>query len=472
MKNLWFALIAVLLISCGEKPKISENIMVGGEIRNDEIGYFTLEKTPTPYEVAIGKTYPIDTVKIDTSWLFVQEIVGPKGVYNLTYGDEHFQVYLEPTKKLNINFDGTDVLNTTEFSSDSKKPTRYVVKISKGKQKTPPSTLFALSEEDFLFSVDSMRKSFDTAIVEFITDKPRFDKQFLKEESLSHLYGTYVQMLNYARIRHHYNDTLEDLSEGYFDFKKEINLNDTNALNVSNYLMAIQLLMEDDLEEIAIQEITTFEQYTSAKFHWIDSNLRVQELRDYFYTSALKNYVKYDFHAEPDSIIQLGLTQINDSALAASITSELDTRAHLATGKPAPNFTAIDTAGKEHQLSDLKGKVVYIDFWATWCGPCKQEAPYLEKLRKSMEGENVVILSVSIDDYRGEWQKYISEKEVEGDQWYVKGWKSDAAQQYVIKSIPRFVLIDQQGNIVEANASRPSTKDAKEAIEQLLEPNA
>ena len=64
------------------------------------------------------------------------------------------------------------------------------------------------------------------------------------------------------------------------------------------------------LQEIAIQEITTFEQYTAAKFQWIDSNLRVQELRDYFYTSALKNYVKYDFHAEPDSIIQLGLTHI------------------------------------------------------------------------------------------------------------------------------------------------------------------
>ena len=472
MRNSWIAFLSLLIISCGKNPYYTENILLGGEIRNDNEGFITVQKAPSPYEVASGKEYPIDTIQIDSNWFFLKEFEGETGTYNIQYGEFNFPVYLEPAKKLNINFDAEDVYETLEFSSDTKKPTRYLVKIHQGKNNTDANVLFALSEDEFLTKVDSMRKSFDTTLVEFITDKPSFDKQFLKEQSLSHLYGTYVQMLNYAKLRHYYNDTLADLSEGFFNFKKEINLNDSNAIKVANYLTTIQLMMEDDLEDFANQQTTTFETYTHAKYNWIDSNIRIQKLRDFFLASTLKNYIKYDFHAEPDSIIQLGLAQISDSTLASTITTELDIRSHLAGGNIAPDFTAIDTAGASHQLSDLRGKVVYIDFWASWCGPCKSEAPHLNKLRNAFKNDDVVILSVSIDDYRGDWFKYIDDNNTPGEQWYVNGWGSKAAQQYVIQSIPRFVLIDATGKIVTANAPRPSTQASKEAISKLLESNS
>jgi thiol-disulfide isomerase/thioredoxin len=123
----------------------------------------------------------------------------------------------------------------------------------------------------------------------------------------------------------------------------------------------------------------------------------------------------------------------------------------LASGKPAPNFTQNDVDGKPLSLSDLKGKVVLIDFWASWCGPCRKENPNVVKLYNKYKDAGFTILSVSLDDNKANWLAAI-EKDKLIWPYHVsdlKKWANEAARAYQVSGIPFTVLVDKEGNIID-----------------------
>jgi len=139
-------------------------------------------------------------------------------------------------------------------------------------------------------------------------------------------------------------------------------------------------------------------------------------------------------------------------------------------GDPSPTFTYEDQFGKKVSLSDLKGKYVYIDVWATWCGPCKQEIPYLKEMDEAFKGKNIAFVSVSIDkmEHKDKWLKMIEEEDLRGIQLLADNdWNSEFVSAYNIQGIPRFILIDQEGNIVNSNAPRPSDPSLQDMLNTL-----
>jgi thiol-disulfide isomerase/thioredoxin len=143
-----------------------------------------------------------------------------------------------------------------------------------------------------------------------------------------------------------------------------------------------------------------------------------------------------------------------------------ETAAKLAKGVKSPEFNNYENFdGSKTSLSDLKGKYVYIDVWATWCGPCKAEIPSLKALEEEFHGKNIEFVSISVDkeDAYDTWRKMVADEELKGIQLYAdKNFESDFILEYGINSIPRFILIDPDGNIVDANTSRPSNPRTKE----------
>ena len=138
-------------------------------------------------------------------------------------------------------------------------------------------------------------------------------------------------------------------------------------------------------------------------------------------------------------------------------------------GGKAADFTYPDAEGNMHSLSDYKGKVVVVDVWATWCGPCKSELPHLKKLEKEMEGTDVVFIGVSLDKDKDleKWKKFIADEQLPGVQLFAGGW-SKIAQDYKITGIPRFMVFAKDGSIVDANAPRPSSAGLKLMLEAEL----
>ena len=152
----------------------------------------------------------------------------------------------------------------------------------------------------------------------------------------------------------------------------------------------------------------------------------------------------------------------------------------LPKGAPSPSFEGYENyKGGETSIGDLKGKYAYIDVWATWCGPCKAEIPSLKELEKDYHGKNIQFVSMSIDDDRThkgswdlakqDWKDMVADKELGGIQIFApKGWKSKFITDYKINGIPRFILIDPNGNIVDASAPRPSDPALRTMFDDLM----
>ena len=135
----------------------------------------------------------------------------------------------------------------------------------------------------------------------------------------------------------------------------------------------------------------------------------------------------------------------------------------LKKGKKAPNFEYEALNGEKVSLSSLKGSVVYVDVWATWCGPCIAEFPSYKALKKRLkDAKDVKWLYVSVDDAKDKekWVKFLAKNELDGIQLFSgSGWETEITELYQIRGIPRYILVDKEGNIHSANAPRPSSGD-------------
>ena len=140
---------------------------------------------------------------------------------------------------------------------------------------------------------------------------------------------------------------------------------------------------------------------------------------------------------------------------------------NISVGNPSPDFKATDINGKEYSLSDFEGKYVYIDIWATWCGPCKREAPFLKELEEVYKDEDIYIISLSCDSDREAWEKHLVQEEKEGIQIILEP-NSTFLDDYMVVGIPHFLLLDKEGKIMNPKMSRPSNPETKVFLDGLV----
>lgn len=145
-------------------------------------------------------------------------------------------------------------------------------------------------------------------------------------------------------------------------------------------------------------------------------------------------------------------------------------KANKTKGQKAFDFRFDNIEGKPIALSDLKNKIIYVDVWATWCGPCKKEIPFLKKLEEEYKNKDIVFLSISIDAQKDheKWKGFVAKEQLKGIQLFAGEKKDDIMKPYNIKGIPRFMLFGKDGNIIDTDAPRPSSDEIKILLDSIL----
>ena len=140
----------------------------------------------------------------------------------------------------------------------------------------------------------------------------------------------------------------------------------------------------------------------------------------------------------------------------------------LQPGQPAPEFTLHDLDGQPVSLSQFKGQVVLIDFWASWCGPCIGDLPDLRRIKRKAADKPLVFLNLSLDTDEAAWREAVDKHEIEGVHVRADGWGADVAKSYQVNSLPSYYLVDSQGLIVERLRILRNTDEIVATIEKSL----
>jgi peroxiredoxin len=193
------------------------------------------------------------------------------------------------------------------------------------------------------------------------------------------------------------------------------------------------------------------------------NKLDLRPVRDYILTQLVNKELR-----SSQSMLQLNdfyllarpyLSGIGNPVLRKGIDEEyqkaLFVMTRSAEGNPAPDFKLVDPAGKTHRLVDFKGKVIFLDLWASWCLPCRLETRYLQKLHEQYRHRtDMIIISIGVSDQSTDWKKAIHQDKPSWLQLFDRN--SVVANAYAVRSLPRFVVIGKSGEIVSFNAPPPS----------------
>jgi thiol-disulfide isomerase/thioredoxin len=204
-------------------------------------------------------------------------------------------------------------------------------------------------------------------------------------------------------------------------------------------------------------------EYTTPTFYVNNLHFKVA-IMDFVYKNldspVILYIIKYSMSPAFDTeMIQNFLDALPESQHSHSMYKELVNEiraANLKIGAEAPDITGRTPEGKELSLSDFKGKYVFLDFWASWCAPCRREIPHLkEVLAYSEKSDNLVVLSYSIDSKEKDWIACINNSNLIHKNWVhistLKGWNSEALKLFGVKGVPFTALIDPEGNVMEFN---------------------
>ena len=187
-----------------------------------------------------------------------------------------------------------------------------------------------------------------------------------------------------------------------------------------------------------------------------------KEIRERVFREILNSYFSEGEDSELEAIYTKGKDILKEDSVGMKwLAEKYSIFKNLKPGAKAIDCEWSDPQGNISKLSDLQGKVIYLDVWATWCGPCCEEIPYLEKLVEHFkDNPNIEFISVSVDSRQKDWLAKLEKDKPQWKQFLYKNF----CELYNINGIPRFIMIDKEGKIITVNAPRPSDPEIIEYI--------
>lgn len=256
-----------------------------------------------------------------------------------------------------------------------------------------------------------------------------------------------------------FSNTKIEIPSTIKEIKSKIKLDDETLISHDSYLTYLTYeISKNDNRDIDLK-IKEIENITKLK----ESNFKNRLLYSYLKT----NLEDSNSSDERKNIMNKYVNFITDLKLKNNLENNFKTYERLGKGNEAKVIDLKDLNGKYLNLSNFKGKFVVIDVWATWCGPCKYESPYFEKLAIKYKKENIVFLAISSDKDEKAWYLDAKNKSKSVQQFHLDNSVA-FSKDYNVNSIPRFILIDDKGKIYNASMPRPSETSFEMILRKAL----
>lgn len=368
-------------------------------------------------------------------------------------------LYLAPGNKQQVTVNVKNVQETLHITGRNRAASRY------------------LNEEDWRFNqyrdkhlknffgyVNYSPDQYTAYVAKREADRLAFLVQFNKQQRIAkQLYHVSEQtirndatmaLLLYPSMRNAYREDGFSADTAYYAFLREVNLDRSNTDKGIAYYYFLDYYLKEKYRLADVDDDF---------FDYVKNELSGRPLYEYYAFALASNFKKKLYaHFGPDCPYP---------DLAKRVKVKYHKLEGMLEGNPAPVVVLQDTTGTDIPLAKLKGKYLYIDFWATWCGPCIAEMPALDTLQHDYADADIAFLSISVDKEKDKqkWKDFVAERQLKGVQVWVDEENSRVfTEAFNIKQIPRFVLLDPEGHIVNANAPRPSDKRIRQLLDKIL----
>ena len=433
---------------------LSSYVRLSGEITNPNSDKITIR----------GNGY-IKVIDVNTNGTFDDTLVIKEGNFTFYDTKESTAMYLAPGYRLDISLDGKEFDETLKYSGIGEKPNNFNASYFLFNEKNAiDSETYKKMENQEYFDYELKTHA---SLMKLLNESEIENEKFLESQADKFRF----QMLN---------NLITKLGEDYFAGKTKgiITQYMDSEIDKIDFKDSVLFASNNDyryfLSSYFVSGLTSGDLKTLELY-----NEELLEMQKKSIVTTLKRGISFYNMDKLDLYYQTYVKLAANDKDINRIKGKYERIKTLKKGSPSPSFNYPDSSGKNISLESLKGKLVYVDVWATWCGPCKAQIPFLKQLEEKYREEDIAFVSLSIDQLKNisKWKDMIVDKELEGIQIIAdKAWRSKFVTDYVIEGIPRFILIDKDGNLMDPMAPRPAIyvegeMQLNEEIQKIFEDN-
>jgi thiol-disulfide isomerase/thioredoxin len=409
-----------------------------------------------------GQIYQI--IELDEVHSFKNTFTIEKGYYRFNDGNEATGIFLNDGYDLYLTLDTDSFDETVSHTGNGADANNYLAKKALVEESWGRLDYYGyyckLEEKAFLKLADSLNEISET----LLKSEPIADTDFNYLASSGLRYEKMYKLSIYPGT-YGYLNKLKDfkVSKQYPDPFKGLDINNEKSITAPQFLRTIPDFFYFNKDSIELSTEGDLSLYIIKCIRDKISNEEVKKHTLFRYCrTRLTSSTKMDECFKIYKSIETNLDRL------ALIEAKYIARKKTQDGAVSPPFSYEDISGKMVSHEDLKGKYVYIDLWATWCGPCLREIPYFDTLQTVFEGQNITFVSICQNDTKDRWKATVAKKELKGVQLFAEDDGGQFYEDYQVTGIPRYILIDPLGKIVDSDAKRPSDKRLVAELESLM----
>lgn len=448
-----------------------------GKVSKSPSGSFTLlltvKGTEDPASM-LKVVYPESSIEPDKNGtITVQIFTGKPAFATIEFNDDQYVIFGSPGDSLILVGDAGHIFTKPDFTGDKSSENNFLVLAKQKEVEWSESyqDLMTMPEADFLKSVEQWYQNQLNDFRDYQKSYGIFSQEFADLYLTELKYRQVNLKMDYPAEYAYFTKTDSFIpSETYYSFFQNLNTDADEKLSAPSYREFLPKFLEYKTGEL-IRSDTVLKSEAPALLSMknVSRVFQNSEVQSFVYYSLMERFFEQSFN-DAFSTYDFYLENQKNPELKEQIRQKYKKMKHLKPGSSIPDITLMNDKNQTVELSGMKNKVLYLDIWASWCGPCKREFPYFEKVvQHYRERNDVFFAGISLDDDKETWLQYVRAKNMSYPQLFEeKNWEAAWVKHFNIEFIPRFILIDKNGRIANAHAPRPSDPNIYKEIDKLL----